>query len=46
MIANDDMNLWRRIAALVWRRRARPVHLLAEYLQSFNSKRIYMEQPQ
>ena len=44
MITNDDMNLWRRLLSLLARKRR--TTLLADYLQSFNGKRIYhMELP-
>lgn len=41
MVADDNMNLWRRLVALLARKRRST--LLADYLRSFNGKRIYME---
>lgn len=41
MITRDDMKLWRKIAR--WLRRRRPTTMLADYITSFNSPRIYMQ---
>jgi uncharacterized protein YjiS (DUF1127 family) len=40
MITNDNMNLWRKIAR--WLRRRRPTTMLADYINHFNAPRIYM----